>query len=101
MRLTWTWAIILAASAAACTRMEQFYPGSEIVMIDGEEFAVRQQGEANYQAVPNDVRPYNTMTLDARAAPKNIRAIEKHTGCKVIAESIQNRGVHTVAAVAC
>ena len=93
--------VAIAILTSACTRMEHFYPEAAKTIVDGEEFVVRQQGEGNYLAVPNDPRPYNQMSIDARAASKNVRAIEQVTGCKVIIESIQNRSVNTIAAVRC
>ena len=101
MRLSCASIIMLAALTTACTRMEQFYPEAEKTVVDGEEFVVRKQGEGNYLAIPNDPSRYNVMTVDARAASKNVRAIEQVTGCKVITESIQNRRVNTIAAVRC
>lgn len=93
--------LVIATAVSACTRMEQYYPDGTKTVIDGEEFIVRQQGAGNYLAVPNDVSPYNMMSVDARAALKNVRAIEQVTGCTVIRESIQNREVNTIAAVRC
>lgn len=93
--------IMLAAFTTACTRMEHYYPQAHKTVVDGEEFVVRKQGEGNYLAIPNDPSQYNVMSVDARAALKNVRAIEQVTGCKVVRESIQNRGVNTIAAVVC
>lgn len=81
--------------------MEQYYPEAAKTVVDGEEFVVKKQGNGNYLAVPNDPSKYNVMTVDARAAPKNVKAIEQVTNCKVITESIQNRRVNTIAAVKC
>lgn len=92
------WCVLFLSS---CTHMEQYYPDATKTLIDGEEFVVRQQGEGNYLAVPNDPSRYNVASTDARAAPRNVRAIEQVTGCAVLRDSIQNRGLNTIAAVSC
>ncbi|MBT6508490.1 MAG: hypothetical protein HN582_00355 [Marinovum sp.] len=68
--------------------------------IDGKEIHLRAM-----KANPNSYTAYEWDIwgglIDPSFALRNIQAIEKHTGCKVISNSVYNQGVTTTATVDC
>lgn len=94
---------VAAFAMAACTQMTQFYPDTSVVLIDGEEIMVRPlPGRQNsYHATANNPDGSALFTAKPSASVTNVRAIERFSGCTVIRESIENREMHTFAAVRC
>ncbi|MBK4215566.1 hypothetical protein JJJ17_06470 [Paracoccus caeni] len=84
--------------ASACTTMDQYFDG-KVVTVDGAEYLVRETRPGTYQAMPND--PKITWNLDASVWPKNVRAIEIATGCKVNPAAVKNGDQNTIATVDC
>ncbi|MBO4168913.1 hypothetical protein [Cereibacter azotoformans] len=93
--------ILFAGVLASCTRMDQYYPDAQKTTISGEEFVVRKLSASTYQALPNDPSRYSLTSLDASVWGRNMLAIEKATGCKVMPGSIKNSHMNTIAAVLC
>lgn len=83
--------------------MEHYYDDTSLVTIDGREFMVRPLPgrEDAWHAVLNRVEGSHLFTADPALSLMNVRAIEKHTGCRVIRETIDNREINTFAAVDC
>lgn len=96
-------ALAAALSLSACAGSQSFYDDTHLVAIDGRDFMVRQLPgrPSGYHAVINKPEGSTIFTADPALATSNVRAIERHTGCEVIPETIDNRGINTFAAVAC
>lgn len=95
--------IAVASLLAGCTKMEQYYPNGQVVVIDGIEFSVSPMGNkaGSYKAIPNNPRDHSFITLDPMVWVRNTKAIEKATGCSVYRESVRNYENTTFAAVDC
>jgi hypothetical protein len=97
---------IIVLALTGCTEVSQYNTSAKIVLIDGIEHAVvvpiGTKGEGVYSASLN--RPGGSVLIkrDIRQPTKNIAAIEKYTGCKVLRETVINSAIGlTTAAVAC
>lgn len=95
--------VSLTIFLSGCDGMEDYYRDTHLVDIDGTEFMVRRLPgrDTSYHAVINQPDSTTVWTRDPSLSSRNVRAIEKHTGCQVIRETIENREVHTFAAVQC
>lgn len=95
--------IVVGILAAACTKMEQYYPNGQVVLVDGIEFSVSPMGSrpSTYRAMPNNPRDQNFLTIDPMTWVQNVKAIEQATGCPVLRESIKNGDSYTFAVVDC
>ncbi|OWV40408.1 hypothetical protein [Mameliella alba] len=93
----------LAVALGGCTEMQDFYDETSVVVVDGQEIMVRPlPGRTNsYHATANHPDGSALFTSKPLASVNNVRAIEQFTGCTVIRESIENREMHTFAAVHC
>ena len=99
-----TIALLTVLALAACSQMEDFYPGASVVTIDGHEHLVRKlSGRAStYQAMENNPTVGQMMTgIDASIYARNVKAIEQVTGCKVALGSVENGSNITMAATDC
>jgi hypothetical protein len=81
--------------------MDQYFPNSETVVVDGEQFIVREISPGTYQSMPNDPDLAWIIAYDATTWARNARAIEISTGCPVLPASIRNEGNNTIAAAGC
>ncbi len=95
--------ISLTVGLSSCTKMEQYYPNGQVVVIDGIEVSVSPMGNkaGSYKAVPNNPRDQSFLMLDPMIWVRNTKAIEKATGCSVFRESVKNHENTTFAAVDC
>ena len=92
-----SWLILVGA----CTPAD-YFPESEITVIDGEDFVVRPLSSPNsFQAFTNTPSGGELWVIRPQRYIQNVKAIEAATGCAVIRESIVNTGNNTIAAVDC
>ncbi len=94
--------LTIAATLAACTKMEQYYPDASKTVVDGETFVVRLLKPGTYQAIPNEPGKYGLIGHpDATVWARNVRAIEQVSGCKVVPGAVKNDELISVAATSC
>jgi hypothetical protein len=94
-----------ALSLNACTKMQDYYPNSKIVQVEGRDFFVTARpssGPGVYLAGPNEVKQRQLWIRDLALPAANVLAIERATGCRVLPETILNISTGpTYAAVKC
>jgi hypothetical protein len=98
---------ILAAASlfamAGCSTVNEYYPGSQVVVVDRAEYMARKIKTSHgnsWVATPN--MPSTASLLPNPAIyERNVRAIEKASECHVIAGTVQNAFHTTYAAVDC
>lgn len=89
-------AIVGTLSLTACAPVSSYFPGAQVVTVEGREHVVRRSGDT-YTA---SMTGWGKAT-EAEVYVGNLRAIRDVTGCPVAARSVVNEGGRTVAAVAC
>jgi hypothetical protein len=94
----------LAAAVSGCTTVHDYYPGSQVVGVDGSDYMVRKMSTSSgnsWMATANKPSGASLFVIDPSVYAGNVKAIEKATGCKVAAGSAQNTYNTTYAAVDC
>jgi hypothetical protein len=98
---------ILAAASlfamAGCSTVNEYYPGSQVVVVDRAEYMARKiktSSDNSWMATPNTPSAASLLP-DPAIYERNVRAIEKASECHVIAGTVQNAFHTTHAAVDC
>lgn len=97
--------LVAGVGLAACTQMTDYYPGAQVVEVEGRAFFVAPRpdnGVNVYLAGPNEPALNEVVTgRDMTLPHMNVIAIEAATGCQVVQETVRNTDPTTYAAVNC
>lgn len=87
-----------------CSTVHDYYPGSQVVTVDGTEYMVRQIQSStgnSWMATSNRPTGKSLLLIDPAIYAGNVKAIAQASGCPVAEGSAQNENNTTIAAVDC
>lgn len=96
--------VALLLLAACSSTVSGYWPGSVVTEIDGIEYAVKkfENRDNTWTAVANRPTGQSILAIQAGEFSRNIRAIERVSGCTVDRDSVKNTNANsTIAAVVC